>query len=68
MLMAPINPADINMIEGTYPTLPPLPAVGGSEGVGIVEAVGDGVTSLKPNDYVIPARAGFGSSSSSDVC
>jgi len=60
MLMAPVNPSDINMIEGTYPTLPPLPAVGGSEGIGKIAAVGDGVKGLKVDDYVIPAKAGFG--------
>ncbi|KFV56664.1 hypothetical protein N328_07228, partial [Gavia stellata] len=30
MLAAPINPADINMIQGTYAILSPLPAAGGS--------------------------------------
>jgi len=34
MIAAPINPADINMIEGTYSIRPKLPAVGGNEGVG----------------------------------
>ena len=32
MLAAPINPADINQVEGVYPKLVPLPAVGGNEG------------------------------------
>ena len=37
MLAAPINPADINMIEGTYPVKPDkFPAIGGNEGVGEV--------------------------------
>ena len=40
MLAAPVNPADLNQVEGRYPALPPLPAVGGGEGVGVVEAVG----------------------------
>ncbi|XP_075294147.1 enoyl-[acyl-carrier-protein] reductase, mitochondrial isoform X1 [Opisthocomus hoazin] len=60
MLAAPINPADINMIQGTYPILSPLPAVGGSEGVGEVLEVGRCVTALKPGDWVIPASAGLG--------
>ncbi|KFR14890.1 hypothetical protein N306_00788, partial [Opisthocomus hoazin] len=59
-LAAPINPADINMIQGTYPILSPLPAVGGSEGVGEVLEVGRCVTALKPGDWVIPASAGLG--------
>ena len=46
MLAAPVNPADLNQVEGRYPTLPPLPAVGGGEGVGAVAAVGDGVRGL----------------------
>ncbi|XP_075294148.1 enoyl-[acyl-carrier-protein] reductase, mitochondrial isoform X2 [Opisthocomus hoazin] len=62
MLAAPINPADINMIQGTYPILSPLPAVGGSEGVGEVLEVGRCVTALKPGDWVIPASAGLGDS------
>uniref|UniRef100_A0A8C5UGX6 Enoyl-[acyl-carrier-protein] reductase, mitochondrial n=1 Tax=Malurus cyaneus samueli TaxID=2593467 RepID=A0A8C5UGX6_9PASS len=60
MLAAPINPADINMIQGTYPILSPLPAVGGNEGVGEVLEVGPRVMALKPGDWVIPADAGLG--------
>jgi trans-2-enoyl-CoA reductase len=33
---APINPADINVLEGKYGSLPALPAVPGVEGVGTV--------------------------------
>lgn len=33
MLAAPINPADINTVQGVYPKKPVLPAVGGNEGV-----------------------------------
>uniref|UniRef100_H0XDF3 Enoyl-[acyl-carrier-protein] reductase, mitochondrial n=1 Tax=Otolemur garnettii TaxID=30611 RepID=H0XDF3_OTOGA len=60
MLAAPINPSDINMIQGNYGLLPKLPAVGGNEGVGQVVAVGSDVTSLKAGDWVIPANAGLG--------
>eukprot|EP00457_Paulinella_chromatophora_P008790 gb/GEZN01008837.1/.p1 GENE.gb/GEZN01008837.1/~~gb/GEZN01008837.1/.p1 ORF type:complete len:415 (+),score=51.44 gb/GEZN01008837.1/:35-1279(+) len=60
MLAAPINPADINMIEGVYNILPPLPAVGGNEGVGEVLQVGEDVTKMKVGDRVIPARPGYG--------
>ncbi len=38
-LASPINPADINQIQGVYPIKPPLPAVGGNEGYGRVEEV-----------------------------
>eukprot|EP00873_Tetraselmis_striata_P004990 jgi/Tetstr1/425254/TSEL_015707.t1 len=39
-LAAPINPADINIIEGKYPLKPPLPATPGNEGVAVVYRVG----------------------------
>ncbi|XP_078094346.1 enoyl-[acyl-carrier-protein] reductase, mitochondrial [Mustelus asterias] len=60
MLAAPINPSDINMVQGIYPILPDLPAVGGNEGVGQVLDVGSKVTNLKPGDWVIPSDAGLG--------
>ncbi|KAL3882262.1 hypothetical protein ACJMK2_028624 [Sinanodonta woodiana] len=60
MLMAPINPADINMIEGTYHIMPKLPAIGGNEGVGEVLEVGPAVKCLSPGDWVIPADPGWG--------
>lgn len=59
MRLAPINPADVNVIEGSYGRLPRLPATLGNEGVGVVEAVGDGVA-LRPGDLVRP-RDGVGS-------
>ncbi|XP_038191204.1 enoyl-[acyl-carrier-protein] reductase, mitochondrial isoform X2 [Arvicola amphibius] len=62
MLAAPVNPSDINMIQGNYGLLPKLPAVGGNEGVGQVVAVGSSVSRLKPGDWVIPATAGLGDS------
>lgn len=36
MLAAPINPADINFIQGTYGIKPELPAAAGVEGCGLV--------------------------------
>jgi NADPH:quinone reductase-like Zn-dependent oxidoreductase len=38
MLAAPVNPADLNFIEGTYGVKPELPATPGVEGCGVVEA------------------------------
>lgn len=58
--MAPINPADINQIEGTYAFIPPRPFIAGNEGVGEVVSVGTQVSSLRPGDWVIPAVAGLG--------
>ena len=36
MQLAPVNPADLNLIEGTYGIKPPLPAICGNEGFGIL--------------------------------
>jgi len=60
MLAAPLNTSDFNMVDGSYGIKPKLPAVGGNEGVGVVEKVGSGVSGLKVNDWVIPAAPAFG--------
>jgi NADPH:quinone reductase-like Zn-dependent oxidoreductase len=42
VLAAPINPSDVLTLTGEYGILPPLPAIGGNEGVGrVIEAAGD---------------------------
>lgn len=56
---APINPADLDVIAGTYGKLPKLPHFAGLEGVAVVDAVGAGAK-LKVGQRVIPARSGFG--------
>jgi trans-2-enoyl-CoA reductase len=43
MLAAPINPSDVLTLTGQYGILPPLPAIGGSEGVAKVVEHGPGV-------------------------
>jgi len=53
MLAAPINPADINLIEGTYGVNPEPPFAGGIEGVGVIEEVGPGFPGLLPGQQVI---------------
>jgi NADPH:quinone reductase-like Zn-dependent oxidoreductase len=63
MLAAPINPSDINRIQGVYPVRPEPPAVGGYEGVGEVHSVGAAVTAFSPGDWVIPSPPSFGTSS-----
>jgi len=60
MLAAPINPADLNMIEGVYGKRAELPAIGGNEGTGVVVGLGSGVNGLSLNDHVIPANPGLG--------
>lgn len=43
--------SDLHFIEGSFPH--PMPTVPGHEAAGVVEAVGEGVTSVKPGDHVI---------------
>ena len=57
---AGINFPDVLMIGGTYQVKIPPPFVPGGETAGIVEAVGNGVTRLKPGDRVIAIPAGGG--------
>ncbi|SPN99792.1 related to 2,4-dienoyl-CoA reductase precursor [Cephalotrichum gorgonifer] len=68
-LAAPINPADINTVQGTYGAQPPFTtdlgtqppaAVPGNEGVFEVVSTGSPSTGLSKGDWVIPARSGFG--------
>ena len=44
VLAAPINPSDVLTLTGEYGMLPPLPAVGGNEGVGKVVELGSNTT------------------------
>jgi len=53
VLAAPINPSDLLTLTGEYGMLPPLPAVGGNEGVGRVEELGAGVSQLKVGQTVL---------------
>jgi mitochondrial enoyl-[acyl-carrier protein] reductase / trans-2-enoyl-CoA reductase len=61
-ILSPINPADVNVIEGVYPSKPQPSSfpgvqgevfVGGNEGLGEVTSVGEGVKSLKRGDWVV---------------
>jgi trans-2-enoyl-CoA reductase len=53
MRAAPINPADLNQIEGKYPVRAQLPATPGFEGAGIVAEVNRDVTSIDAGALVI---------------
>ncbi|TRM64998.1 hypothetical protein BD626DRAFT_547280 [Schizophyllum amplum] len=64
-ILSPINPADINVIEGLYPAKPSPDAnlqsltneslfVGGNEGLAQVTSVGSGVDGLSEGDWVVP--------------
>jgi trans-2-enoyl-CoA reductase len=50
---APINPADLNQIEGKYPIRAELPATPGFEGAGVVVDLGGNVTNLTAGALVI---------------
>jgi len=56
MRFAPINPADLNFISGTYGTKAQRPAVPGMEGCGVIEAVGPGADSLPVGRLAMPLR------------
>jgi len=43
MICTPVNPSDLNMLEGKYGEARPLPDTPGNEGLGEVTAVGEGV-------------------------
>ena len=53
---AGVNPYDTYMRNGTYAIKPPLPYTPGSDGAGIVEAVGEGVDKVKTGDRVYLAK------------
>ena len=53
---AGVNPYDTYMRSGTYAIKPPLPYTPGSDAAGVVEAVGPGVTKVKPGDRVYTAK------------
>src|SRR5256886_16755742 len=53
MRAAPINPADLNAIEGKYPGKREVPAVPGFEGSGIVSELGKNVSKLTIGSLVI---------------
>ncbi|MGB6666970.1 MAG: NADPH:quinone reductase [Candidatus Acidiferrum sp.] len=51
-----VNPYDTYMRSGTYAVKPPLPYTPGSDGAGVIESVGSGITRVKPGDRVYMAK------------
>lgn len=58
MLAAPVNPADLNVIEGTYGELPELPATIGNEGCGEILKIGADVQGWNVGDLALPLQQG----------
>jgi NADPH:quinone reductase len=58
---AGVNPYETYMRAGTYALKPPLPYTPGSDAAGVVEAVGEGVKKVRPNDRVYTGRTVSGS-------
>src|SRR5262245_312412 len=56
---ASVNFPDVLIIQDKYQVKPPLPFSPGSEVAGVVKAVGDDVTSVRPGDAVM-AFTGYG--------
>jgi trans-2-enoyl-CoA reductase len=70
-LLSPVNPADINVIEGVYPARPTLTSslaesgkgskespvfIGGNEGLAMVTAVGGNSVGLQVGDWVVMVK------------
>ena len=53
MRAAPINPADLNAIEGKYPIQSALPATPGFEGAGVIVELGNAATNVALGAQVI---------------
>ncbi|KAJ6581315.1 hypothetical protein B0H19DRAFT_1018049 [Mycena capillaripes] len=72
-LLAPINPADVNVVQGVYPAKPSPTSlveghpvfVGGNEGLAEVTQVGDGVSELAVGDWCVMTKSQAGTWASS---
>lgn len=76
-ILSPVNPSDINVVEGVYPAKPTLTDalvpghklerpvyVGGNEGLAEVTEVGSGVQGVRKGDWVVMAGQQLGTWSS----
>jgi NADPH2:quinone reductase len=59
-LFAGLNPADRYLAENQYPAKPPLPHILGRDGIGTVEAIGEGVSGIRPGDKLVLVRSEIG--------
>lgn len=76
-LGSPVNPSDINQVQGVYPSRPELTndlgteepaAVGGNEGLFEVVKVGSGVSNFKAGDWCVPTQVNFGTWRTHALC
>src|ERR1700757_4882505 len=61
ILAAGVNPADTYARTGNYAILPPLPYTPGTDGAGVIESIGDGISKVRPGDRVYLAKNVTGS-------
>src|SRR4051812_35787590 len=52
-----INPVETYIRAGSYPSVPELPFTPGKDAAGVVEAVGESVTTCKPGERVYTANS-----------
>jgi NADPH2:quinone reductase len=57
VMAAGVNPADTYIRSGAYPVKPDLPYTPGTDGAGVIESAGAGVTAVKPGDRVYIGRS-----------
>lgn len=57
MRLSPIHNHDLAILRGVYGYKPPLPAIPGTEAVGVIEALGEGVKGLQVGQRVATASA-----------
>ena len=63
-----VNPVDVYMRAGTYARKPSLPYTPGTDGAGVVESVGSGVTKFKSGDRVYTAGSISGTYAAQCLC
>ena len=76
-IASPVNPSDINQVQGVYPSQPEKTtqlgtekalAVGGNEGLFQILKVGSSVTKFEEGDWAVPTTVNFGTWRTHAVC
>src|SRR5438105_6357419 len=63
-----VNPVETYIRAGTYARLPELPYTPGNDGAGVIEEIGDSVTTFKPGDRVYIAGSISGTYAEFTLC